>query len=120
MTLLASIRGPEDLKRLAPEQLPQLAGEIRDLLVAAVSKNGGHLGPNLGAVELTQQQYLELLGDALRPGPEADLPAAYAGVLAEAEGVGVGDAAGGGVPVSAGKGASSPGKLIAQSLTHTS
>ncbi len=53
MTLLASIRGPEDLKRLAPEQLPQLAGEIRDLLVAAVSKNGGHLGPNLGAVELT-------------------------------------------------------------------
>ena len=75
---------------------------------------------SLGAVELTQQQYLELLGDALRPGPEADLPAAYAGVLAEAEGVGVGDAAGGGVPVSAGKGASSPGKLIAQSLTHTS
>ncbi|MFL6052913.1 MAG: 1-deoxy-D-xylulose-5-phosphate synthase [Actinoallomurus sp.] len=55
MTLLESIRGPEDLKRLAPEQLPQLAGEIRDLLVTAVStsKNGGHLGPNLGVVELT-------------------------------------------------------------------
>jgi 1-deoxy-D-xylulose-5-phosphate synthase len=55
VTLLESIRGPEDLKRLAPEQLPQLAGEIRDLLVTAVStsKNGGHLGPNLGVVELT-------------------------------------------------------------------
>ncbi|MCW2945774.1 MAG: deoxyxylulose-5-phosphate synthase [Actinoallomurus sp.] len=55
MTLLESIRRPEDLKALAPEQLPQLAGEIRDFLVAAVSasKSGGHLGPNLGAVELT-------------------------------------------------------------------
>jgi 1-deoxy-D-xylulose-5-phosphate synthase len=53
VTLLESIGRPEDLKRLDPAQLPQLAGEIRDLLVAAVSKNGGHLGPNLGAVELT-------------------------------------------------------------------
>ena len=74
---------------------------------------------SLGAVELTQQQYLELLADALRPGPEADLPAAYAGVLAEADGDGAGDAAGLGAPVSTGKGASSPGKLIAQSLTQT-
>ncbi len=53
MTLLESIRQPEDLKRLEPGQLEQLAGEIRDLLVSAVSTNGGHLGPNLGAVELT-------------------------------------------------------------------
>ena len=53
MTLLESVRRPEDLKRLDPEQLPQLASEIRDLLIRAVSKNGGHLGPNLGAVELT-------------------------------------------------------------------
>ncbi|HEV7932152.1 MAG TPA: 1-deoxy-D-xylulose-5-phosphate synthase [Actinomadura sp.] len=53
MSLLKSIEGPEDLKRLVPEQLPQLAGEIRDFLVDAVSKTGGHLGPNLGAVELT-------------------------------------------------------------------
>jgi 1-deoxy-D-xylulose-5-phosphate synthase len=53
VTLLESIRRPEDLKRLDAAQLPQLAGEIRDFLVAAVSKNGGHLGPNLGAVELT-------------------------------------------------------------------
>ncbi|MCW2858638.1 MAG: deoxyxylulose-5-phosphate synthase [Actinoallomurus sp.] len=53
MTLLESIRRPDDLKRLDPAELPQLAGEIRDLLVSVVSKNGGHLGPNLGAVELT-------------------------------------------------------------------
>jgi 1-deoxy-D-xylulose-5-phosphate synthase len=55
VTLLESIRRPEDLKRLDPAQLPQLAGEIRDFLVAAVSAStsGGHLGPNLGAVELT-------------------------------------------------------------------
>ncbi|WP_345473575.1 1-deoxy-D-xylulose-5-phosphate synthase [Actinoallomurus oryzae] len=53
MTLLESIERPEDLKRLEPEQLAQLAGEIRDVLVSVVSTNGGHLGPNLGAVELT-------------------------------------------------------------------
>src|SRR3569833_454069 len=53
VTLLESIKRPDDLKRLEPGPLAQLAGEIRDLLVAAVSKNGGHLGPNLGAVELT-------------------------------------------------------------------
>jgi 1-deoxy-D-xylulose-5-phosphate synthase len=53
VTLLESVRRPDDLKRLDPAELPQLAGEIRDLLVSAVSKNGGHLGPNLGAVELT-------------------------------------------------------------------
>jgi 1-deoxy-D-xylulose-5-phosphate synthase len=50
---LASIHGPEDLKRLNPEQLPGLAAEIRDFLVEAVSRTGGHLGPNLGIVELT-------------------------------------------------------------------
>ena len=53
MTILESIRGPEDLKRLAPSVLPALAAEIRDFLVDAVSRTGGHLGPNLGAVELT-------------------------------------------------------------------
>jgi 1-deoxy-D-xylulose-5-phosphate synthase len=53
VSLLESIKGPADLKRLDPSQLPVLAGEIRDFLVAAVSKTGGHLGPNLGAVELT-------------------------------------------------------------------
>jgi len=53
MGLLATIREPGDLKGLAPDQLTQLAQEIRDFLVAHVSRTGGHLGPNLGAVELT-------------------------------------------------------------------
>ncbi|MFF1421006.1 1-deoxy-D-xylulose-5-phosphate synthase [Streptomyces sp. NPDC058280] len=53
MALLTHIRGPRDLDRLGPEQLVQLAGEIRSFLVEEVSKTGGHLGPNLGVVELT-------------------------------------------------------------------
>ncbi|MFF5128840.1 1-deoxy-D-xylulose-5-phosphate synthase [Streptomyces syringium] len=53
MALLSRIRGPRDLDRLSPEQLDQLAAEIRSFLVDAVSKTGGHLGPNLGVVELT-------------------------------------------------------------------
>jgi 1-deoxy-D-xylulose-5-phosphate synthase len=51
--LLRSLRGPADLRALAPDQLPALAAEIRDALVTSVAKTGGHLGPNLGAVELT-------------------------------------------------------------------
>src|SRR3954470_23268511 len=51
--LLASLRGPDDLKALAPAQLPQLAEEIRDELIAVTARNGGHIGPNLGVVELT-------------------------------------------------------------------
>ncbi|MFC8079616.1 1-deoxy-D-xylulose-5-phosphate synthase [Streptomyces sp. NPDC057307] len=51
--LLTRIKGPRDLDRLGPEQLDQLAREIRSFLVDAVSKTGGHLGPNLGVVELT-------------------------------------------------------------------
>ena len=53
MPLLTRIKGPRDLDRLSLEQLDQLAGEIRTFLVDAVSKTGGHLGPNLGVVELT-------------------------------------------------------------------
>ncbi|MBN1093166.1 1-deoxy-D-xylulose-5-phosphate synthase [Blastococcus sp. TML/M2B] len=53
MSLLRSLAGPEDLRALAPEQLPVLAAEIRDALVTSVAKTGGHLGPNLGCVELT-------------------------------------------------------------------
>ncbi|MEU9978087.1 1-deoxy-D-xylulose-5-phosphate synthase [Streptomyces sp. NPDC051014] len=53
MPLLTRIRGPRDLDRLSPEELLQLAEEIRSFLVEAVSKTGGHLGPNLGVVELT-------------------------------------------------------------------
>jgi 1-deoxy-D-xylulose-5-phosphate synthase len=51
--LLTRIRGPRDLDRLSPQQLETLAAEIRTFLVDAVSKTGGHLGPNLGVVELT-------------------------------------------------------------------
>jgi len=53
VTLLETIRSPRDLKDLRPDQLPLLAAEIRDFLIPAVSRNGGHLGPNLGVVELT-------------------------------------------------------------------
>jgi 1-deoxy-D-xylulose-5-phosphate synthase len=50
---LADIRQPSDLRGLTTAELEQLAAEIRDFVVAAVSETGGHLGSNLGAVELT-------------------------------------------------------------------
>ena len=53
MTLLEGITGPEDLKGLSQDQLTRLAGEIRDLLIETTVRTGGHLGPNLGVVELT-------------------------------------------------------------------
>ncbi|MFD8481938.1 1-deoxy-D-xylulose-5-phosphate synthase [Kitasatospora sp. NPDC059673] len=53
MALLTRIRGPRDLDRLTPAQMSALAEEIRAFLVEEVSKTGGHLGPNLGVVELT-------------------------------------------------------------------
>ncbi|MDH6135787.1 1-deoxy-D-xylulose-5-phosphate synthase [Kitasatospora sp. MAA4] len=53
MALLTRIRGPRDLDRLTPGQLADLAQEIRDFLIEEVAKTGGHLGPNLGVVELT-------------------------------------------------------------------
>ncbi|HUZ26809.1 MAG TPA: 1-deoxy-D-xylulose-5-phosphate synthase [Streptosporangiaceae bacterium] len=53
MTLLENIRSPRDLKDLRAEDLPQLAAEIRDVLIQTVTRTGGHLGPNLGVVELT-------------------------------------------------------------------
>src|SRR6476469_10275919 len=51
--LLDSIHSPADLRRLSPEQLEALAAEIRHFIVQSVSVTGGHLGSNLGAVELT-------------------------------------------------------------------
>jgi 1-deoxy-D-xylulose-5-phosphate synthase len=51
--LLESISGPADLKALPAAKLGQLAEEIRSFLVDSVSRTGGHLGPNLGVVELT-------------------------------------------------------------------
>ena len=51
--LLPCVRKPADLDRLTSEQLVTLASEIRQHLVASVARTGGHLGPNLGVVELT-------------------------------------------------------------------
>ncbi|HKE71993.1 MAG TPA: 1-deoxy-D-xylulose-5-phosphate synthase [Acidimicrobiales bacterium] len=51
--LLDSISQPSDLRALSYEQLDELAGEIRQLIIGAVTTNGGHLGSNLGVVELT-------------------------------------------------------------------
>lgn len=53
MAVLETIGGPRDLDRLTRSELETLAHEIRDFLVLEVSKTGGHLGPNLGVVEMT-------------------------------------------------------------------
>ncbi|MEU9699267.1 1-deoxy-D-xylulose-5-phosphate synthase [Streptomyces sp. NPDC047981] len=53
MTILETVRGPRDLRPLSGAQLDELAGEIRRFLIHAVARTGGHLGPNLGVVELT-------------------------------------------------------------------
>ena len=53
MRVLETVGGPEDLKGLTDHQLTELAAEIRDVLVETVSRTGGHLGPNLGMVEIT-------------------------------------------------------------------
>ncbi len=51
--MLDAVDGPADLKKLAEKDLPALADEIRSLILETVARNGGHLGSNLGAVELT-------------------------------------------------------------------
>ena len=51
--LLSKIKGPQDVKSLSNNDLPRLCEEIRDIIIDTVSKNGGHLASNLGAVELT-------------------------------------------------------------------
>ena len=53
MALLDSIHGPADVKLVSPSDVPLLAQEIRTFLIDSVSRSGGHLGPNLGVVELT-------------------------------------------------------------------
>ncbi|CDR05327.1 1-deoxy-D-xylulose-5-phosphate synthase [Streptomyces iranensis] len=53
MPLLENIRGPHDLKALTGAELAALAQEIREFLIDAVARTGGHLGPNLGVVELS-------------------------------------------------------------------
>src|SRR4051812_20460900 len=53
MVMLERINSPADLRPLSYRELDELAGEIREFIVQAVSVAGGHLGSNLGAVELT-------------------------------------------------------------------
>ncbi|GGK26636.1 1-deoxy-D-xylulose-5-phosphate synthase 1 [Streptomyces camponoticapitis] len=53
MSMLENIRGPRDLKALGRAELDELARNIREFLIPAVARTGGHLGPNLGVVELT-------------------------------------------------------------------
>ncbi len=58
--LLDQIKKENDIKKIAPEQYPELAAEIRGKLVRSVSKTGGHLASNLGAVELTMALHIYL------------------------------------------------------------
>ena len=51
--LLSAINNPQELKKLPPELLPQLAQEIREKIISTVARTGGHLAPSLGVVELT-------------------------------------------------------------------
>ena len=51
--LIDGVNSPADLKRLSEEDLPRLASEIRQELIGTLAETGGHLGPNLGVVELT-------------------------------------------------------------------
>ena len=58
--ILDQIKKPNDIKAVDKELYDDLAGEIRDFLVEKISKNGGHLGSNLGAFELTMALHLAL------------------------------------------------------------
>src|SRR4051812_4879757 len=53
MSVLNRIASPADLKKLAPEELAELTREMRERIIDAVGKNGGHLASNLGVIELT-------------------------------------------------------------------
>jgi 1-deoxy-D-xylulose-5-phosphate synthase len=53
MNILETIQSPADVKKLSIAQLEQLAEEIREFMIVTLSRTGGHLGPNLGVVELT-------------------------------------------------------------------
>ena len=52
-SILEGIDSPEQVRKLSLSELEQLAAEIRERLITVLSNNGGHLGPNLGVVELT-------------------------------------------------------------------
>ncbi len=53
MAILETLKGPAEVKSLSLEELTELAGEIRTRIIEVTSQNGGHVGPNLGVVELT-------------------------------------------------------------------
>jgi 1-deoxy-D-xylulose-5-phosphate synthase len=53
MSILETINSPEDLKKLSAARLPAVAAELRQMIIETCSKNGGHLAPSLGVVELT-------------------------------------------------------------------
>ena len=56
--ILDEIKNANGIKNIDPDKYPELAQEIRDFLVQKISENGGHLGSNLGAVELTMALHL--------------------------------------------------------------
>jgi len=53
VSILPTLRGPADLRRLTEAELIALAAEIRETIIATVATTGGHLGSSLGVVELT-------------------------------------------------------------------
>ena len=53
VNLLKNIDSPDDLKKLSPEQLPQVCDELRQMIIDELSHNPGHFGSSLGTVELT-------------------------------------------------------------------
>lgn len=53
MSLISAIKGSADVQKLSRPELDRLAGEIRERIIEVTSRNGGHIGPNLGVVELT-------------------------------------------------------------------
>ncbi len=57
-TLLDTINSPADLRKIAPEKLPQLAAELRKFIIEIVATKEGHLGASLGVVELNYRPSL--------------------------------------------------------------
>ena len=64
--LLETIEKENDIKKIPLEQMPVLAQEIRDFLLESLSKTGGHLASNLGAVELTMRSEERRVGKECR------------------------------------------------------
>ncbi|MGE3551080.1 MAG: 1-deoxy-D-xylulose-5-phosphate synthase N-terminal domain-containing protein, partial [Geobacter sp.] len=53
MSILHEINGPEDLRQLSASDMPEVAAELRQLIIETCAQNGGHLAPSLGVVELS-------------------------------------------------------------------